>query len=151
MPSRNAASVTPFLRVTSTTVPMRQGQQDPSSLYVQNGELSFPKKLVKALSITQMSLAAAILVPHFCIVAMDKLGWVDVAAGIWSCVLYMTAGTLGLWLSKRAALVSRTPIGKYTTPYPKALDQRMVLNLIYVCDRDPVGRFRGFVRDKQEG
>ena len=113
MPSRNAASVTPFLRVTSTTVPMRQGQ-DPSSLYVQNGEFSFPKKLVKALSIAQLSLASAIIVPHFCMLAMDKLGWVDVAAGIWSCVLYMTAGTLGLWLSKRVALVSRTPIGKCT-------------------------------------
>lgn len=138
MPSRNAASVTPFLRVTSTTVPMRQGQQDPSSLYVQNGELSFPKKLVKALSITQLSLAAAILVPHFCIVAMDKLGWVDVAAGIWSCVLYMTAGTLGLWLSKRAALVSRTPIAFHIV----ALVVATAFNMTLIV-KSALGRFLG--------
>jgi len=79
--------------------------------YVQNnGESNnYPKRLIKALSIAQTAVALVAIVPHFCILAMDRMAFKDVGAGIWSCIGYMAAGALGLALSMRPR-VSRLQI-----------------------------------------
>ena len=82
------------------------------------GEFSnYPRRLIKALSFAQMVVAVVAIVPHFCILAMDKIAFKDVGAGIWSCIGYMAAGTLGLGLSMRPR-VSRLQIGKFYSYAP---------------------------------
>ena len=62
--------------------------------------------------LAQTAVALVAIVPHFCILAMDRMAFKDVGAGIWSCIGYMAAGALGLALSMRPR-VSRLQIGKY--------------------------------------